>query len=117
MVVQKKDCYLVKIAILFWRRVQDSTCPAGQAASGCKVPPAPCQVPSGSNPVDSIISKGLALRAGSSFVDLFHCFDRIPTRGQQGSRGGQCKRFVRAILQMDGYAGSPFQPLLADRSQ
>ena len=40
----------IKITYLLWRRVQDSTCSAEQAASGCDMPPACRQVPSGSNP-------------------------------------------------------------------
>lgn len=36
-----------------WRGVQDSTCAAAQAASGCKPPPEACQVPSGPNPICS----------------------------------------------------------------
>ena len=34
-----------------WHALRDSTCPSGQATSGCKAPPAPCQEPSGSSPV------------------------------------------------------------------
>ena len=40
----------IKITYLLWRRRWDSTSAAAEAASGCSMPPACCQEPSGSNP-------------------------------------------------------------------
>ena len=40
----------MKAGVLMWQREKDSACPAGQAASGCDMPPAYRQAPSGSNP-------------------------------------------------------------------
>ena len=37
--------------LCYWHAVRDSTCAPAQATSGCNVPPARCQAPSGSNPI------------------------------------------------------------------
>ena len=60
-----KSSRLTVRAFHFWWRRGELTCPAGQAASGCKAHPEPCQVPSGSNPRASTSKqKTPAVRAG-----------------------------------------------------
>ena len=44
----------IRMLVQIWRSGWDSTCSAEQATSGCNMPPAYCQVPSGSNPCESL---------------------------------------------------------------
>jgi len=47
---KKHTGYCIIACVPMWRRVRDSTSAAAEATSGCNMPPACCQVPSGSNP-------------------------------------------------------------------
>ena len=104
---KKRIAAFVKIAILFWRSGWDSTCPAGQATSGCKAPPAPCQVPSGSNPNERTAKKKQPpFRVTVSFWRSGWDSNPRAREGQRFSRPPRYDRFDTAAYKIPAAANA-----------